>query len=149
MQTKRANRRSTNRSAEAGAFTLIELLTVVFIIGLLIAILVPAINLARNAAKNAKTASLLKAVDTGLQMFQQDNEKYFRPTNGYPSSFVHPQIRGCPSFTSQMANSGRFPFLGTGGSRPRVYGAHWLPFFLMGMDTLGYVQLSSVPSSIR
>ena len=148
MQTKRANRRSTNRSAEAGAFTLIELLTVVFIIGLLIAILVPAINLARNAAKNAKTASLLKAVDTGLQMFKQENEKDFRVTNGYPPSFVHPKIKGLAGFTETQRNQGRFPFV-VGGTFPQVSGAHWLPFFLVGKDALGYIKLSTVPDSIR
>jgi prepilin-type N-terminal cleavage/methylation domain-containing protein len=150
MQAMRSHRRpglrwSSGRAA-AQAFTLIELLTVVFIIGLLIAILVPSINLARNAAKSAKTGSLVKALETGLEMFKQENERDFRATNGYPSSFAHPMIRGDSSFTKAEALEGRYPFL---AAKPQVYGAHWLPFFLMGKDLQGYIKPSSVRPALR
>lgn len=155
MQAMRSNRclglRLSSGRAAAHAFTLIELLTVVFIIGLLIAILVPSINLARNAAKNAKTASLLRVIETGLEMSKQEgeNERYFRATNGYPPSFAHPLIPGYTGFTRTDARQGRFPYSGSSGSHPKVYGAHWLAFFLMGKDGLGYIPPKSVRASIR
>jgi hypothetical protein len=42
---------------------------------------------------------------------------------------------------------GEFPFLPEAdGANPTVYGAHWLPAMLMGVDNLGYIQRSSVPN---
>ncbi|UCF33290.1 MAG: prepilin-type N-terminal cleavage/methylation domain-containing protein [Phycisphaerales bacterium] len=150
MQAMRSNRclglRTSSGRAAPHAFTLVELLTVVFIIGLLIAILVPSINLARNAAKGAKTASLVKALDTGLEMFKQENERDFRATNGYPPSFAHPLIKGDSSFTKAESYQGRYPF---STDKPAVFGAHWLPFFLMGKDLQGYIKSSSVRPALR
>ncbi|MCH7591488.1 MAG: prepilin-type N-terminal cleavage/methylation domain-containing protein, partial [Planctomycetes bacterium] len=76
------------------AFTLIELLTVVFIISLLIGLLIPSVNAARNAAKKAVTAKTLDSIKVGLEMFKNDNESAFKKTNGYPPSFAHPRIKG-------------------------------------------------------
>lgn len=133
------------RSVRAG-FSLVELLTVIFIITLLIAILVPALSSARNAAKRAKTQSLLRAIEAGLEMFKGDNERLFAATNGYPPSFSHPPI---PGYTFDPVR-GEYPFNedSSSGSNPRVYGAHWLPAMLMGHDGLGYIQRSSVPDDI-
>jgi type II secretory pathway pseudopilin PulG len=146
MYTRRVH---IHRGAVRGAFTLVELLSVVFIIGLLIAILVPALNGARNAAKGAKTRALVRAIEAGLELFKQDNESYFRATGGYPPSFSHPRIKGYDGFTAQDAAAGRIPFVGTAGSHPRVYGAHWLPIMLMGLDLQGYVRQQDVPAVLE
>ena len=77
------------KCCRSDAFTLIELLTVIFIISLLIGVLLPSIGAARNAAKKATTAKTIQAIGVGLEMFKNDNEKDFRLTNGYPPSFAH------------------------------------------------------------
>ncbi len=46
----------------ASGFTLIELMTVIFIIGLLIGILIPSLTAARNFAKKTGTSAVLKAL---------------------------------------------------------------------------------------
>lgn len=132
------------RGNTATAFSLIELLTVIFIISMLIGILIPSINSARNAAKKAVTAKAIDAIRVGLEMFKNDNESDFRLTNGYPPSFSYPKIPGY----NFKAFEGQFPFLdGVSNSTPPVvYGAHWLPAMLMGTDSLGYIKKSSVPS---
>ena len=124
------------------AFTLVELLTVVAIIALLIGILIPSINAARIQAKKATSASTLRSIDVALEMFRGDNESDFSLTHGYPPSFSHPPISGY----SFDAEKGQFPFLNpkSESNPPTVYGAHWLPAMLMGVDALGYVKRSTV-----
>jgi len=129
-------RRSCHRPA---AFTLVELLTVVFIISLLIGILIPSLSAARTAAKKAVSAKTLKAIDVGLQMFKNDNESEYPQTNGYPPSFSHPPIAGY-AFLPEL---GEFPFR---SDKARVYGAMWLPAMLMGPDQQGYIKRSTVPN---
>ncbi len=138
-------RRRQVLAARAG-FTLVELLTVVFIIGALIAILVPSISAARNQAKKVATSSAIAAIGTGLQMFKADNAKDFPQTNGYPPSFSHPVINsgGTPIFSAADSLAGKFPFV---DGRPTVSGAHWLPAMLMGVDQQGYISRKKVPKA--
>ncbi len=127
------------------AFSLIELLTVIFIISLLIGMLLPSINSARNAAKKAATAKTIESIQVGMEMFKNDNGRDFRQTNGYPPSFQHPPVAGYAH--NNILYQGHFPFLPDfNGTPPVVYGAHWLPAMLMGTHQLGYVKRSSVPA---
>ncbi len=126
------------------AFSLVELLTVIFIISLLIAVLIPSLNAARNASKKTKTAADIRALGTALNLFKNDNERKFPQTNGYPPSFAHPRI-GSYAFQPHL---GQFPFL-RDSSPPIVYGAQWLPAMLMGIDQQGYVKSSSVPPGLK
>ena len=140
-------RRGVCRAPRAVAFSLIELLTVVFIISLLIAILVPSLNSARNAAKKSTTNTNIRAIGTALELFKNDNERDFAHTNGYPPSFAHPKIPGY----SFEAFRGGFPFLDpeSESNPPVISGAHWLPAMLTGVDQLGYVSKRSVPPILR
>jgi prepilin-type N-terminal cleavage/methylation domain-containing protein len=124
-------------------FSLVELLTVIFIITLLIGILVPSLSAARNAAKKMTTKKALDSIKVGLEMFKNDNGPDFPQTNGYPPSFAHPPIPG--ALTVVEASEGRFPFLKS-PPLPIVTGAHWLPAMLMGVDQLGYIKRSIVPN---
>lgn len=150
------NKASMNRHAgiaasPAGrprAFTLIELLTVIFVIGLLIAILVPALSGARNQAKATQTKALIRVIGVGLESFRGENESEFGRTNGYPPSFAHPEIQdsqGNPVFREQDAIEGKFPYI---QGFPHVYGAHFLPAMLMGRDLNGFVREADVPERL-
>jgi prepilin-type N-terminal cleavage/methylation domain-containing protein/prepilin-type processing-associated H-X9-DG protein len=66
----------TNRPARLrrrSAFTLIELLTVIAIIGILAAILIPVVGSVRESARATQCASNLRQVALGLLMYAQDN----------------------------------------------------------------------------
>ncbi len=138
----------TPRSAGRSAFTLIELLTVILILGVLIAILVPSMSAARAAGKDASTAGTLSAIQTALEAFKDEHGKTFPRSGGYPPSFMHPNLYdrdNQPVFTMAQGANGRFPFL---AGYPKVYGAHYLSAMLMGVDRQGYVRRSDVPPDL-
>ena len=57
-------------------FTLIELLVVIAIIGLLSTLAVVALSSAREKARDAKRLADLKSLETGLEFYYNDNNKY-------------------------------------------------------------------------
>lgn len=65
-----------------GAFTLIELLTVIAIIGVLSAILIPTVSSARVSAKRAKTKVLFSQWAAAMEQFRQEYGYYPRVTDG-------------------------------------------------------------------
>ncbi len=131
--------RRNTQPYSSSAFTLVELLTVMFIISILMAILIPALNGARNSAKKTATAAKIRAIEVGLDLFKTDNEKDFRQTNGYPPSAIHPPIPGYSGLDINGVES-RFPFIPNNTTAARdVYGAQWLPAMLIGVDQQGYV----------
>ncbi len=129
---KNGNRRTSLQgevSRRRSAFSLIELLTVIFIISLLISILVPSLSAARTQAKNLKVSATLNAIGAAMEMFRTENEKEFRASNGYPPTGL------------------RIDTTETGSQE--IYGAHWLARMLMGKDSQGFVQRRAVPPSLR
>lgn len=137
----------SNGRQRPNAFTLVELLTVIFIIALLIGILVPSLGHARNYAKGVATSKGLDSIKVGLEMFKNENGSDFPQTNGYPPSFVHPPLTAFGSaFTMDESFRGKFPFK---TEEPVIYGAQWLPAMLMGKDAQGYIKRSVVPKTIQ
>ena len=123
------------------AFSLVELLTVMFIISALIAILVPSLNAARNSAKKTSTMATLNALKAGLELFRGDNERQFARTNGYPTSFALPRMLDPSGHDIFGSHVGAYPFVEI---NPVVTGAHWLVAMLMGADQKGYIQRKTV-----
>lgn len=77
MITSRGNKRSTGRG-----FSLIELLVVMFIIGLVVAITIPALGFARTLAKKTSTQTFMNGLSQACTVFQNDNRRvpgYFSP----------------------------------------------------------------------
>ena len=64
---------------KAGGFTLIEIMVVLFIIGLLAAAIVPSVLSRIDAAKVAKAKQDVQSLETALTMYYMDNSKY--PSN--------------------------------------------------------------------
>ncbi|MDX9754320.1 MAG: prepilin-type N-terminal cleavage/methylation domain-containing protein [bacterium] len=85
------------------AFTLIELLIVVAIIGILAAIAVPNFMNARLRARIAATESNMKAIGTALEMYSIDHGKY--PNTYYPgtTTFLNPRVYRFIRLTTPVA----------------------------------------------
>jgi prepilin-type N-terminal cleavage/methylation domain-containing protein len=64
--------RLTGRSA----FTLIELLSVIAIVGVLAAILIPTVGVLKRGANKSTAGSQLRSLGVGLQLYVQDNRGY-------------------------------------------------------------------------
>lgn len=106
---------STPRPSNARAFTLVEMLVVIGIIGVLIALLLPAIMAAVRNARNAAIALEIKTLDQAFETYKQQRGEYppcFGDYNGanlvYGSSArnnsaVERHLQRCyPKFTNAM-----------------------------------------------
>ncbi len=60
----------------SGGFTLVELLTVIAIIGVLIALLIPAIQAARESSRRTRCTNNLKQLGVGLSSYESANARF-------------------------------------------------------------------------
>jgi prepilin-type N-terminal cleavage/methylation domain-containing protein/prepilin-type processing-associated H-X9-DG protein len=72
-------------SRRVSAFTLIELLTVIAIIGILAAILIPTVGAVRTRAAQTKSLSNLRQLGVAFRAFATDNKEYL-PSANYNTS---------------------------------------------------------------
>ena len=107
------------------AFTLIELLTVVGIIGLLVGILLPSLSAARTQARKAKVMAQLDATRKALEAFSND-------VGDYPESAKIPD-------PIDVTNDPLGRTVDHPGDDTTLYGAQALVRALDGADLKGYV----------
>jgi prepilin-type N-terminal cleavage/methylation domain-containing protein len=100
-------RRQNPASSLRKAFTLIEMLVVLLIIGLLAAILFPVLKSARESGYQAACA-------TNLQQIYLAVELYHRDVEGYPSS-LGALLSDTDNLVAYTSATGGDPVLNTGG----------------------------------
>jgi len=102
------------------AFTLIELLIVVAIIGILAAIAVPNFLNAQVRAKIANAVSDMRAIDTALEMYRMDNNIYpmWRDSSGTNINPVNRRLLPLTTPISYLSSVPQDPFVfGAAGQR--------------------------------
>ncbi len=77
----RANQKSEIRNQKSAAFTLVELLVVITIIGILIALLLPAVQAAREAARQTQCRNNLKQLALGCLSHESAIKRF--PSDGW------------------------------------------------------------------
>lgn len=115
----------------ASAFTLIELMVVVSIIGLLVAVLLPAFSVVRTKARRAQATAQFQALATGLETFRGEQEL----GSGLPPSAG--DKRGAAGDRQIIANPQTRAGENGGSAEVRVAGAHLLYQAMLGADGLG------------
>ncbi len=115
------------------AFTLIELMVVIAIIGLLVGLLLPAIKAATTAAKNTGTKATFQAIDAALEAFKGHSSL----GGSYP-----------PSASDHTTRYGYVmdPVAGATG-QILASGANLLVFALQGADALGTAGFIDLPAT--
>ncbi len=110
-------------TASRGAFTLIEILVVIAIIGLLVAVLLPAFPAVRNKARYTQVAAQFGGLDTGLEMFRGEADL----------SGTYPPSASDNDADRQLIADPK----GSQGDEVRICGAQLLVHAMIGADSLG------------
>ena len=126
--------RTVHPAPDRYAFTLIELLIVVAIIGILATVAVPNFLNAQTRATVARVLADLKAIDQGLMQYGLDNNNKFPSTGGTAQSVFKPLYRLTSPIAYLTTLPQRDPFLPAKQGNERVGGVDekWFdPFWMV------------------
>ncbi len=96
------------------AFTLIELLTVIAIVGVLAAILIPVVSKVRQTAKNVKCINNLRQVGTAMHLFAHDNKGRLPAVTTSSTNWVRLLTGNSSEGTDYVSASGRITTVASG-----------------------------------
>ncbi|MCC7351580.1 MAG: type II secretion system protein [Phycisphaerales bacterium] len=96
-----SNRQSSIARAPKPAFTLVELLVVIFIIAVLVGILIPVVGRVRRSAKSAATQQTIATIAGAI-------EQYYQAFHAYPGPIANAQI-----YNTNPANQPLISYAGT------------------------------------
>ncbi|AHF92330.1 N-terminal cleavage protein [Opitutaceae bacterium TAV5] len=121
-------------SGRSRAFTLVELLTVIAIIGILAAIIIPVVGKVRQTAQAAVCASNFRQIGIGMVLYAQDNKDNL-PVHSDAGTLT---IGQSPSYGTEGNSKKRLPLLlapylntptATRNSDSDATKMHWSPLF--------------------
>ncbi len=102
-QLRRTGVNKVKQKTQKG-FTLIELLVVIAIIGLLASVVLLALGSARQKARDAKRVADVRQIQSALELFYNDNNRYPTATASAPTP-----ADGTPAFSTFMATYPDYP----------------------------------------
>jgi len=89
------------------AFTLVELLVVIAVIGILVSLLLPAVQAAREAARRTQCSNNLKQIGLALHNYESAQKKF--PVGSWQSNFIGPLV-GILPYLEQGNNYQKWDF---------------------------------------
>ncbi len=114
--------------ARRRAFSLVEMMVVIAIIGLLVAALLPAFSTVRNKAKVTQTAAIYSALDTGMRSFQAESALGGTLPPSHSDNPANRQLIANPKLRGGLGNNGV--------AEVTITGAHLLAQAMVGADGL-------------
>lgn len=109
QQQPRISVRSSRRGRKQQGFTLLEIMVVIVILGILASLVVPSLMGNKDKADKQKAVSDIVALESALDMYRLDNQRYPSTEQGLPALVKKPVIQPEPRNYPQDGYIRRLP----------------------------------------